>query len=159
MPFLFNNQRFLSSAIDERGSSVVETALLTPVFLFTLLAAVDFGQGFYVSNQIAFAAHAAALYGVQYPTDTSGITEAAASGSGSVAGMSITVKTGCECFDGTGASENCASTPPCAMNVVDYVDVQTQVTYVPILPYPGIPSSIPLSGHSRLRAAHSGGSL
>lgn len=142
---------------EDRGSSILETVLLAPVFVFALVATVDFGQGYYTSNQIAFAAHAAALYGVQYPTDTTGITAAATSGSGTIPGMTVTVTTGCECSDGTGASDSCASTPSCPMNVVDYVDVKTNMTYTSILPYPGIPSTINMVGRSRLRTAHNGG--
>lgn len=144
---------------DNRGSGLIETALLAPIFVFSLIAAIDFGQAYLTSTQVAFAAHAAALYGTQYPTDNTGIVAAANNGSGSMPGMTVRVSTGCECFDGSGASAFCTTAPSCSMNVVDYVDVTTTAIYSSILPYPGIPSSITLTGRSRLRTAHNSGSL
>ena len=60
---------------------------------------------------------------------------------------------GCECSDGTGASVNCASIPTCGINLVNYVDVSTSVNFTPLLMYPGVPSMMVLTGHSRMRIA------
>lgn len=139
--------------LHEQGSSLVEMAVITPVLVLVLVAAVDFGQAYYAALSVESAAHAGALYGAQYPTDTVGITAAAALDAPSNL-MTTAVKIGCECFDGTGASDSCVTVPSCSMNIVNYVDVTTTLTYSSLLTYPGIPSSLVLKGRSRLRAAH-----
>lgn len=56
-----------------RGQSVVEFALLVPVFLFLLLMAVDFGRLFFTYIQVSNAAREAAAYGATQPTDSIGM--------------------------------------------------------------------------------------
>lgn len=146
-----------SLAADETGSSVTEVALITPVFLLALAGGFDLGQAYLTNTRVNVAAHSAALYGVQYPTDSTGITAAASTGSGTIGGMTVAIKTGCECSDGSGASDGCTTTPSCSVHVIDYVDVTTSAVYNAVLPYPGLPSSYTLTGRSRLRTAHNGG--
>ena len=56
-----------------RGQSVVEFALILPVFLVLLLMAVDFGRLFFTYIQVSNAAREAAAYGAAQPTDTVGM--------------------------------------------------------------------------------------
>jgi hypothetical protein len=62
------------------------------------------------------------------------------------------------CSDGTDQAQLAASASSCAIQpsactskgaqLVDYVQVQTQAIYAPILPLPGLPSSITLNGNA-----------
>src|ERR1700757_932594 len=90
----------------EHGASLVETALLFPLFFLLLFGAVDFGRAFYLTIEIAGAAHAGAIYGVQYPTDTAGMKTAAQNDAPDVSNLSVATPTyGCECAtDTTGAT-------------------------------------------------------
>jgi Flp pilus assembly protein TadG len=56
-----------------RGQSLVEFALIVPVFLILLLMAVDFGRLFFTYIQVSNAAREAAAYGAAQPTDTVGM--------------------------------------------------------------------------------------
>lgn len=136
----------------ESGSSLVEIALLLPVFLLVLLGAVDFGRAYYLKIEVSDAAHSGALYGSQNPTDTTGMQNAAAAAAPDVPGFTATAAYGCECSDGSSAIANCSSTPSCTTNVVDYVVVTTSAAYSALFPYPGIPSPLTLNGSARMRA-------
>jgi Flp pilus assembly protein TadG len=57
----------------QRGQSLVEFALIAPVFLVLLLMAVDFGRLFFTYIQVSNAAREAAAYGAAQPTDTVGM--------------------------------------------------------------------------------------
>jgi Flp pilus assembly protein TadG len=145
-------------ARSEDAQSLVELALLTPLFLLLLFGVVDFGQAFYVANEIAGAAHAGAIYGSQNPNDTSGIETAVRDGAPDVTNLSVGTPTyGCECANGTGYSVNCSITPTClgGLNVVYRVNLTVTDTYTPIVPFPGIPSSISLSSSASMRSAGS----
>ena len=140
----------------EEGSSLVELALVSPVLLLVLLGAVDFGRAYYMAMEVAGAAHAAAEYAVQSPTDTTGIQAAATDDAPDVPNLTVATPTyGCECSDGTGYSANCSTTPTCTNNYVSRVRVTVSATYSPWFPWPGIPSSVPLSNSATMR---SGGS-
>ncbi len=137
----------------QAGSSLLELALLLPVLLLLLAGAVDFGQAYYTGIEVSSAAESGAAYGVLNPTDTAGMSTAALLDAADVPAMSATATWGCECSDGTGASTNCAAKPSCPVNLVNYVDVSTAVTYQPILDYGVLPSAFALTGHSRMRVA------
>lgn len=140
----------------ETGSSLVELALTLPIFLLLLMAAVDFGRVYYLAMEVAGAAHAGAEYGVQSPTDITGIKAAATADAPDVPNLSVTTPTyGCECADGTGYSASCSNSPTCSANVVYRVTVSVSATYKPIFPWPYIPSSMVLSNSATMR---SGGS-
>jgi Flp pilus assembly protein TadG len=139
----------------DQGSSIVETALILPVLLVMLVVAVDLGRAYYVAIEVTSAAHAGALYGAQFSNDTTGMIAAAKLDAPDVPSLQAVAIYGCECADGSGASSSCATLPAsCSFNVVNYAEVDTTVSYVPILIYPGLRNPIPLSGKSIMRAAH-----
>jgi len=142
----------------ERGASLVELAFLLPLFLLLLLGAVDFGRAIYLSMEIAGAAHAAAMYGSQYPTDTAGMKIAAQDDAPNVPNLSAGTPTfGCECADGSSYVPSCLPAPPScpSNNEVQRVNVTVTGTYSPLIPWPGIPSSMSFSSSASMR---SGGS-
>jgi Flp pilus assembly protein TadG len=137
----------------ERGASLVEFALMIPFLALLLLGVIDFGRAYYVSVEVNNAASTGALYGTQNYTDITGMQNAATGDAPDVSGIAAVATYGCECYDGTHPSLNCTSQPsPCSVNVVNYVQVTTTATYKPIFPWPGIPSSLTMTGSARLRA-------
>jgi len=61
----------------ERGSTMLETALLLLVFLTMLIGILDFGQVLYFHQSLVERARAAARYGAIHPTDSAGIKNVA----------------------------------------------------------------------------------
>jgi Flp pilus assembly protein TadG len=133
------------------GGSFVELALILPLFLLIFVPTVDIGRALYMSIEVAAAAQAGAAYGIQNPTDISGMQTASASGVSNLSSVNATATYGCECSDGTSASASCTTTPTCTYNYVNYVDVVASVPYTPTFSYPGLPSSITISREVRLR--------
>lgn len=139
----------------EHGGSLVEIALLVPLLVVLLFAAVDLGRALYLSQELAGAAHAAAMYGAQHPADTAGMTTAAQDGAPDVPNLSVGTPTyGCECADGTAYSASCAVQPSCT-DRVDRVNVTVSGTYTPLLHWPGFLSSMSLSSSASMRSAGS----
>ena len=141
----------------ECGASLVEMALLMPLFMLLLLGTIDLGRAFYLAMEVAGAAHAAAVYGAQNPTDTAGMQYAAQYDAPNVPNLTVTNATyGCECSDGTSYSLSCASIPTCTgLTEVYRIDITVTATYSPLVPWPGIPSSISLSSSAAMRSAGS----
>ena len=63
--------------MDAEGASFVELALVLPLFLLMLVPVVDIGRAFYAAIEVTSAAHAGAMYGLENPSDTSGMVQAA----------------------------------------------------------------------------------
>jgi Flp pilus assembly protein TadG len=135
----------------ERGSSLVELSLIVPVLIMVIFGTVDFGRAFAMGIELSSAAEAGALYGVNNPTDTSGIQTASQANASSISGLKATTSYGCECSDGSGAVASCSSTPNCNQNYVNYINVSTTANYNFLLKYPGLPSSLTMTSQSRMR--------
>jgi Flp pilus assembly protein TadG len=141
----------------EEGSAILELALVLPLLLLLLAGAVDLGRAYFAAIEVQSAAQAGALYGSQYPTDTAGMVNAAMQNAQDITSILQTPSAtyGCECYDGTpiacgDTSDSCPNTG----NLVYYVTVTTAANYKPLLPWPGIPSSIVLTGKATMRAAY-----
>ena len=145
---------------NECGASLVELALVLPLLLLLVLGAVDLGRAYYLSMEVAGAAHAAATYGSQNPTDTAGMKAVAQDDAPSITLSYPTLSYGCECSDGTGYSVNCASAPSCASTTEVYrVDITVTGTYTTWFPWHWfgglIPASITISNSASMRSAAS----
>jgi Flp pilus assembly protein TadG len=60
-----------------RGQTLVEFALILPIFLFLAVVIFDFGRAVYYYSAIHNAAREGARYGIIYPKNTSGMQQAA----------------------------------------------------------------------------------
>ncbi len=136
---------------EQLGSSLMETAVVLPLLVLLLVGSVDYGRGFYTAIEVSSAAESAAMYGTTNPTDVAGIASMAKLDAKDIATLNVTASYGCECADGSGAVVSCLTAVVCSDNAIRYVDVSTSTLYTPIIPYPLIPSSFTLSGHSRMR--------
>jgi Flp pilus assembly protein TadG len=154
------------SRSSEPGQSAVEFAFVLPVLIVLLLAVADFGRVFFVSVAVNNAARAGAQYGSQAKAtaqDTPGIQTAAANDFGCVASGGVscpnhsnwstpTVSV-CTCGPLFGTVTACPTTGSnfyCkdSWAQTTYVTVNTSATYSTILPYPGVPSSMTLTGQA-----------
>jgi Flp pilus assembly protein TadG len=150
----------------EHGQSAVEFAVVLPVLIVLLLGVADFGRVFLVSVAVNNAARAGAQYGSQTVAtaqDSSGIQTAASTDFGCVAAggnscpnlsnwSTPTVKT-CTCGPLFGTVTACPTTGSnfyCkdSSGETTYVTVNTSATFNTILPYPGVPSSMTLTGQA-----------
>jgi Flp pilus assembly protein TadG len=136
----------------ESGASILETAFIVPFMFLLISGAVDFGRAYYTAIEVSSASHVGALYGVQNPTDTSGMQTAANNDAPDISGMTSTAIYGCECADGTSSVASCTYAPSCSDNYVVYVSVTSTKTFTPLIKYPGIPSTIVLSKTTTMRA-------
>jgi len=144
--------RHPARAGSERGASLVEFGLMLPFLVLFLLGVIDLGRAYYINLEVTNAAYAGALYGTQNPTDVTGMQNAALGDAADLAGMTVAATYGCECSDGSNVVAACSSQPSCGVNVVNFVQVNTSVTYKPIFPWPGIPTSLAMQGSAKLRA-------
>jgi Flp pilus assembly protein TadG len=147
-----NLKQIFSTLSRHDGSSILETALVMPVMLLMVMSTVDFGHAFCVAIEVASAAHAGAVYGIQNPTDTAGMEAASKLDAPDVSTLTPVATYGCECSDGSAAVASCTAPPACTYNYVSYVSVTTTATYTPLIQYPGIPHSLTLTSTARMRA-------
>jgi len=147
--------RFAMLARRQDGNSLIETALVLPVLLLLLAGAVDIGRSFRAAMVVNAAAQTGAVYGIHSPTDVAGMVVAAKTDTSTFITVTSTATYGCECpGGGVTAIAACSSEPSCdPLNSVYYVEVDTAATYTPMIPWPGIPATIPLTAKVRLRAS------
>jgi Flp pilus assembly protein TadG len=137
----------------QRGSSLIELAcFVTVMFVPILFLSVDFGRAYYMSIEVTNAARAGAQYAVSNPSaSVTNIQYVATKDALDVTGMTAVAVTGCMCSDGSSAQTPCsATTPPTCLGtrLINYVQVNTQVTYTPIFPYPWLPPTMLLKGQA-----------
>jgi Flp pilus assembly protein TadG len=138
----------------EEGSQLYELAMVMPVFVMLLFGAIDFGRAYYVNMEVAAAAEAGALYGVQNPTDTTGMKAAALLNAPDISGLTPTASYGTECSDGTDAVASPGAAPTCSVTTVQYIEVDTTATYKPFFAFPGMKSAFTMSGKARMRTSY-----
>jgi len=144
--------RLIRVIVDAEGASFVELAIVLPLFLLMLIPVMDLARGFYTAIEVASAAHAGAIHGLENPSDTDGMVQAAKAGASNLSSVTATATYGCECSDGTSAVDSCATIPTCTYNYVTYVDVSVTTPYRTVFGYPGLPSSMNITREFRLRA-------
>lgn len=163
----------LSRRASQRGSSLVEAALVGVLILIPMLAAViNFGRAYFYSIEVVNAADAAAQFGAQNTgstmTNNTGMITAAhneapdiavtCSGKPGACWSSVTPSWGCECSGtvGSGAGSNtCGLTlASCTgSHLVNFVYVTTVVTYTPFFNFLGLFPNMNLRGQARVRLA------
>lgn len=140
------------------GAALVEFALILPFLILLTVGLFDLGFGFWQYMQVQAAAEAGAQYAGLHPTDTAGITTAVTSGTGT-SGISATSSQVCGCAGndpfkvGDWISNKCVPAVTCASGNAPavYALVNAQLSYSPVLPYPGLPDPMTLNGHAYRR--------
>lgn len=130
-----------------RGQSAVELALITPILVVLLLVAADFGRVFYTSIAVNNAARAGAQYGshsIVTAADSTGIAAAARTDGWTSLGVTASQ---CTCLSSTNvaacATSYCTNSPSAS-----YVTVTVTAPFTTLVKYPGLPSSITLTGQA-----------
>lgn len=144
----FRRLRDLSSARD--GVSAIEFALVGMILALLCIAIVDFGRGIWEDIQVGNAARAgadfAAMQGYNYDK-----VVAAAQGATSLANVTATARTFYGCPTSSGVTEVTAGYLCGGLTeAAQYAEVDTTVSYQPILPYPGL-NNLTLSATSYAR--------
>ena len=138
----------------QRGSAIVEFALLISFLLIFFLTIVDFSKATADSMALEAAAQAGARYGAADGNlnNTAGMATAASAAAPAVNGMTVTASVFCSCTSG-GALVSC-TTGTC--NTYDlpmqYVEVQTGATVPLLFHFGGIPLNIQMSATAVMRA-------
>ena len=139
----------------EAGQALLECALLFPMFTLILLGTVAFGQLCYAVVEVSSAARAAAQYGSQSPltaADTAGMLQAAQQDAPELTTLTVTSSTDiCQCSTAPGTAIACATAPStCTARVLLFVQVNTSAKYIPLVNFPGQPSTITVTGRATM---------
>jgi hypothetical protein len=119
-----------------------------------LVGAIEVGRAAYLSILVSNAAHAGAQYGAQNlatAADSNGMQNAALNDGQNISGLTANASHFCSCADGS--SSSCQPTDCSGSHRLVYVQVNASGTFQPLLPYPGLPSSYPISAQAVMRVA------
>lgn len=139
---------------DERASSIVELALLVPIFSAVLVGAAQFGLICYSAIELSEAARAGVAYGSQTPataSDTSGMQNAAINAAPNLSGMNTTATEFWACSNATTAHYSSLPTCTSGNHTVHYVQVSTSATTSTPFHLWGHPASYTLTGLAVMR--------
>lgn len=148
------NMFFLSYIKDRTAVAAVEFALIVPILALLLIGLIDFGLYINAEMKLENMARAATEY-VRNGGDEANVTAdilgfgETADGVNSFDDIVLTTATTCECDDGVVA--DCSGTCDDDGYMRQFFVINLDLDYVPLFPYPGLPSSIALNGHARLQ--------
>jgi Flp pilus assembly protein TadG len=146
--------RKLANVTRQDGQSLVELALVVPLFILLLIATTEFARLAWATVITSSAARAGAQYGAQNvitASDTAGIQSAASGDSTNLSGISTTSSHSCYCSTAASTQITCSTaltTCPAPATIQEYVQVNTSITFTPFGNYPGLPSSFTVTGRS-----------
>jgi Flp pilus assembly protein TadG len=145
--------RRLAALRDAReGNAVVEFSIAAPVLAVIFVPLIDIGMAVYQKMQVQDAAQAGAQYAMAHGWNSSSIQTAVTSATGLSVSASPAPSKSCGCPDGSSVSAaTCGSTCSDGQTAGTYVTVGAQVTYTPLIPYPGMGSSVTLSAQTTAR--------
>ncbi len=137
----------------DSGAALVEMAMIMPLLLLMALGVGDFGRIMYTAITLAHAARAGAAYGAQsnsHAGDVPGIVLAAEEEAQDIAPIAVTSERVCECTGGAAVSCTLASCGGYGAPRA-FVEVTVTRTFSTLVPFPGVPSSVPLSRTAKVR--------
>jgi Flp pilus assembly pilin Flp len=142
-----------------RGAALVEFALILPFIILLMVALFDLGFGFWQYMQVQAAAEAGAQYAARYPypwvttTAIPAITTAVTSATQTHGISAIPAPNQvCRCPDGGILTPfACDGTCPSGSPPGVYALVGAQLSYSPVLAYPGLPDPMTLTAHAYRR--------
>ena len=149
-----NRLRHRGTMRDTTGSSIVELALLVPIFTALLIGSSEFAILTYDSLEVTSAARAGVAYGSQSSAtaaDTAGMQSAAVNSAPDVAGLSATARQFWSCSDAPATQSNSIPTCTAGNHVLNYVQVTTTATITPGIHLAGLSASYALNGSAIMR--------
>jgi Flp pilus assembly protein TadG len=140
----------------QSGVAAVELALISILMLTLLLGAFDFGRLMHWGVSLTQAAAAGAQFGSRTTTDaanTSAITAAVHNDWGNLGGITPAVSVSQYCTCASDVVVNCSTSGVCGTYGTPrlYLVVSTSTTFQTLVPFPGIPSSVPLTRTATFR--------
>ena len=134
----------------EKGTAVVEFALVAPILIFLFMGVVDVGRYCYYGIVTAHAAASGVQFGSQNvitALNGTGMQSATLQDAASLPNATVSTQHFCSL---NGAVASCGTG---GSGLTYYVKVQITGTYSPIFPYPGIPQSVPITATAVMRVA------
>jgi hypothetical protein len=148
----YREQPVRRATLGDRGQAIVELALTLPLFVALLIGAVEFGRLAYAAIEVKDAARAGVQYGAQShatASDNAGIQQAALNDAPDVVELGATASHFCSCSNG-GAS-TCVPTDCAGARILEFVQVNTTASIVPLFHVPGLPTTITFNGQAIMR--------
>lgn len=144
---------FLRARNDTNGVAAIEFAIVIPLLMLMVVAAIDLGMGFYRKMQVEEAAQAGAEWAVKNGFDAGTISNAVSS---ATSGPGISVSPApvqfCGCATGSSISTaTCGSTCSGGVLAGTYTTVSAQMTYTTMVNYGFFPSTYNFSSQSTVR--------
>jgi hypothetical protein len=155
------NCKAFGSARREDAQSLVELALVVPLFILLLVGSAELARVAWAAVLTSNAARAGAAWGAVNPANagdaTGGIEAAAAADGINLTGLTTTPRLTCACSSGA-AIQRCITTAlgvatalsdcPSPATITNYVRVNTSSTVTPLMHYPGLPRTFTVTGQS-----------
>jgi Flp pilus assembly protein TadG len=142
----------------EEAQSIIELALMLPLFLFILVGSAEFARFAWASVLTSNAARAGATYAslsVINAQNLGKIQTIAANDSVNLSGLTTTRTLSCACSDGNAIGDCSQSATVCGATVINYVQVNTTSTVTPLASFLWgygalLPSSFTATGHAKM---------
>jgi Flp pilus assembly protein TadG len=144
------------SGFFERGQSVAEIALLTPLLLLMLLGTIEIGRFAYYGIEVSSAARAAVQFGAQSLADSkdvAGITQAAKNDAPEVPSLQVIATDRCACSNTPSSFVGCPAFACAPGHALVFLQVDTSASIKPLFRYPGLPANFAAKGHAIMRVA------
>lgn len=157
LPSTVTNRFQIDPMRESAGQSLIELALVLPLFLLILLGAAEIANFAWSSIEVSNAARAAVQYAAQNHTtasDTVGIGNAIKGDTANLTSVTWTSSISCVCATGVAkASIACATglvTCPSPSTILEYVQVNTSAVVNPLIRYPGLPKTFTALGQATM---------
>jgi Flp pilus assembly protein TadG len=137
---------------NQAGMSAIEFALASPVLLAIVAPTADLGVAFSEQIQVQQAAQAGAQYALLHGFSSTSISNAVTSATVLNVTATPAPSQSCGCPNGTGiTAATCGTTCSNGENAGEYVYVNAQTTYTPVVPYSLFGSSVTLTAQATVR--------
>lgn len=135
---------------DRRGNVLIEFAAIAGLLALILVATIDLTLAAHASASLKSAARVGAEYALVHPSDQTGIANAVTRAlSIDPSAVTVTSAKTCECDNGSSITCGIVCTTGEGNRI--FVTVRASENYPVLLPYPGLPTTLALSGMAMLR--------
>jgi Flp pilus assembly protein TadG len=150
-----NTRRFSRhDSVMQRGQSVVEVALMTPLLLLLLVGTIEIGRYAYYGIEVSSAARAGVQYGAQSLADSkdlAGITQAAQKDAPEVPAMDVSATNQCACSNSPANLVGCPALGCAPGHGLVFLKVDTTANIRPLFRFPGLSVTFAARGHAIMR--------
>jgi Flp pilus assembly protein TadG len=145
--------KLLSKLLDNRGTAIVEFAVVVPVLGLLTVGLAEFGLAYYAQSQVAVAAQTGLRYAYANGYNSTAVASAVTASSTQLTINATPAPSSfCGCVVSNAVtSVSCSSTCSSGGSPRTYVSVSAQTTYTPPVSLPGLPASYILSSTAQGR--------